>query len=353
MVGLFHSGLDAGYGGADPNAPFNENASMLVADQVPGFDIVFSGHDHQKKVLVIQNVDSKQVLVLNAGAHAKYVARADINMHWDTGKKSWHKKLSGSLVRMKNIQPDSVFLKKFDYWFKETKDYVSEEITVLDSDIKAEDALYGPSAFVDMIHKAQLQISGADISFAAPFSISAVLKKGTFTRADLFNLYRYENFLCTIKLKGYEIKKYLEYSTDLWFDTCVNTRGTRLLLSDKDNKEDSYIKLKNAYYNFDSGAGIRYVITPDAERGSRVKIISMADGSPFDMNKTYTVALNSYRANGGGGHLTDGVGLSKEELKSRLINCTKDDFRDLLGKWLASQERPFKARALGLWSAKG
>ena len=350
MVGLFHAGLNPEYGGADPTAPFNENASMLVADQVPGFDIVYSGHDHRKKVLVIQNMDSKQVLVLNAGAHAEYVARSDIRFHWDEDKKEWHKKLSGSLIKMKDIPPDSAFLKKFDYLFEGAKKYVSEEITVLSSDIKAEDALYGPSAFVDMIHEAQLELSGADISFAAPFSISAVLKKGAFTRAGLFNLYRYENFLCTIKLKGSEIKKYLEYSTDLWFDTCVNDRGTWLLLSDKDNKDDSYIKLTNAYYNFDSGAGIKYIITPDAERGSRVIIISMADGSPFDLDKTYTVALNSYRANGGGGHLTDGVGLSKEELKSRLINCTDDDFRNLLGEWLANQKQPFEPQSLDLWS---
>ncbi len=349
MVGLFHAGLNPQYGGADPNAPFNENASMLVADQVPGFDIVFSGHDHRKKVLVIQNIDSKQVLVLNAGAHAEYVARADIRFHWDKDKKQWHKKLSGSLVKMKDIPADSAFLKKFDYWFEGTKKYVSEEITVLDSDIKAEEALYGPSAFVDMIHKAQLEISGADISFAAPFSISAVLKKGEFTRAGLFNLYKYENFLCTIKLKGSEIKKYMEYSTDLWFDTCLNARGNWLLLGEKDNSKDSYIKLKNSYYNFDSGAGLHYIITPDARRGSRVKITSMADGSPFDMDKTYTVVLNSYRASGGGGHLTEGAGLAKEELKSRLIKCTKDDFRNLLGDWLASREKPFKPEALGLW----
>ncbi len=352
MVGLFHAGLNPEYGDADPNAPFNENASLLVADQVPGFDIVFSGHDHQKKVRVIQNINSKQVLILNAGAHAKYVARADVLFHWDENKKSWHKKLSGSLVLMKDIPPDSGFMKRFNYWFEDTKSYVSEEITVLDSDIKAEDALYGPSAFVDMIHKAQLEISNADISFAAPFSISAVLKKGSFTRADLFNLYRYENFLCTIKLKGSEIKKYLEYSTDLWFDTIINNRGTWLFLSDKDNKEESYVKLKNAYYNFDSGAGIHYIITPDAERGSRIEIISMADDSQFNMDKTYTIALYTYRANGGGGEVTVGVGLSKEELKLRLINCTNEDFRNLLGEWLSNQEQPFNAEKLGAWRVK-
>jgi hypothetical protein len=44
------------------------------------------------------------------------------------------------------------------------------------------------------------------------------------------------------------------------------------------------------------------------------------------------------------------VGLSKEELKSRLINCTDDDFRNLLGEWLANQKQPFEPQSLDLWS---
>jgi len=47
-IGLFHSGHDASFEGADPNAPLNENASQLVAEQVPGFDIIFIGHDHNR-----------------------------------------------------------------------------------------------------------------------------------------------------------------------------------------------------------------------------------------------------------------------------------------------------------------
>ena len=34
----------------------------------------------------------------------------------------------------------------------------------------------------------------------------------------------------------------------------------------------------------------------------------------FDINKIYKVAINSYRGNGGGGHLVKGAGIPKEEL---------------------------------------
>ena len=45
----------------------------------------------------------------------------------------------------------------------------------------------------------------------------------------------------------------------------------------------------------------------------------MADGTPFDMDKMYKVAVNSYRGNGDGELLTKGAGISQDELKERII----------------------------------
>ena len=48
-------------------------------------------------------------------------------------------------------------------------------------------------------------------------------------------------------------------------------------------------------------------------------IHSMADGTPFDMDKMYAVALNSYRGNGGGELLTKGAGIPQDKLKERIM----------------------------------
>ena len=53
----------------------------------------------------------------------------------------------------------------------------------------------------------------------------------------------------------------------------------------------------------------------------------MADGTPFDLDKTYTVAVNAYRANGGGELLTRGAGIPSDQLKSRIIHTTPLDLR--------------------------
>ena len=74
----------------------------------------------------------------------------------------------------------------------------------------------------------------------------------------------------------------------------------------------------------------------------------MANGDTFDENKIYTVVMNSYRANGGGGHLTKGAQLSKTEIKKRTINCSDEDFRRILTTWLMQKEK-YKAESLNNW----
>ena len=50
------------------------------------------------------------------------------------------------------------------------------------------------------------------------------------------------------------------------------------------------------------------------------------------MNKTYRVAVNSYRGNGGGDLLTKGAGIPKAELAKRIVFSTDKDLRYYLMK---------------------
>lgn len=58
----------------------------------------------------------------------------------------------------------------------------------------------------------------------------------------------------------------------------------------------------------------------------------MSNGEKFEEKKWYTVAVNSYRANGGGELLTKGAGIPHEQLKKRIIWESKQDQRYYLMK---------------------
>jgi 2',3'-cyclic-nucleotide 2'-phosphodiesterase/3'-nucleotidase len=84
---------------------------------------------------------------------------------------------------------------------------------------------------------------------------------------------------------------------------------------------------RNQSYNFDSASGIDYTVDVSKPEGSRIIITGFTNGKPFEKNQTYKVAVNSYRGNGGGGHFTEGAGIDKNDLRSRILISTDRDLR--------------------------
>ncbi len=354
LIGLFHSGVDANYHGADPKAKNNENASVLVAEQVPGFDVIFTGHDHKDTHMTVKNPEGKDVVVIGAMNAARSVAVASINFTYNEETKSFSTSVSGETVMMDGVPADQAFLDKFNGAYEKVKAYVSKPIGEFTKTISTRNAMFGDSAFVDLIHRIQLELTKADVSFAAPLSFNATINKGEVYVRDMFNLYKYENLLYTMELSGKEIKDFLEYSYGGWMNTMANADDHLMnFKKDKDgnlifNERYNSYDLVMRYYNYDSAAGIDYTVDVSKPEGQRINIKGFSDGRPFDMNAMYLVAINSYRGNGGGGHLTKGAGLTKEEIKSRLKSSTIKDLRYYLMKWI-EKEGTVTPAALGNW----
>ncbi len=332
LIGLFHAGHDS----SRMTGEWRENASLLVAEQVPGFDIIFMGHDHQ--VYNSASIPGKNVkpLILNPANNANNLAEVDVKLTIENGKVT-NKVLTSQITPLNSLKPDQEFLDTFEPERKIIYDFVTEKIGTATGDFSVRDAYFGPSAFMSLLHDLQMQITGAEISFAAPLSFDALIKEGDLLMSDMFTLYKYENMLYTMALTGKEIKDYLEMSYSLWTDQMKSPDDHMLLFAKGDPAKGDYAKLENPAYNFDSAAGIRYTVDVTKPRGEKINIISMADGTPFQYDKTYKVAVNSYRGNGGGNLITEGAGIPHSELTSRILSSTDKDLRFYLIK--AVQER--------------
>jgi 2',3'-cyclic-nucleotide 2'-phosphodiesterase/3'-nucleotidase len=334
LIGLFHSGFDYKYGDLNYDTPKNENASLIVAEQVPGFNIIFIGHDHNTWNENVKNIKGENVLVMGPTSRARQIVAATVDFEINENG-VYNKNITGEVIEMKNVKADSIFNAEFKTEFQEAKKYVSKKVGEFNQSINTRDALYGPSIFIDLIQEIQLDISEADISFAAPLSINSVIDKGPVYVKDMFKLYRFENYLYTINLTGKEIDLYLEYSFANWFNTMQTENDHLLLFNSIDiNNNDRKYSLKNSYYNFDVASGINYTVDVSKPINEKVEIISMSDNSEFFMDSIYKVAINSYRGNGGGGHLINGVGLTKKELLKKRINSTDKDLRYYMMKWI-------------------
>ncbi len=353
VIGLFHSGTDPAYGHADSLSYKNENASVIVAMKVPGFDAIMIGHDHIATYKKVAGPTGDSVVVLNPGSGARYVSELTIDAYRDSNGKLV-KHCSGKIVPMNGVAADPEFMKVFADDYKAVNDFVSKPIGSFAKSVSTKDAYFGPSAFIDFIHSIQMKTSGADISFAAPLSFVTEVHAGPLYVRDLFKLYKYENRLFTIWLTGKEIKNYLEFSYGDWFNQ-MKSVNDHLLLFETDDKGNlitdnrGKAKLKNRYYNFDSAYGIYYTVDVTKPIGERITILKMANGEPFDMNKRYTVALNSYRASGGGGHLTIGAGIPENELASRVVKMSNTDFRMVILDAISSQHGAIDPVAANFW----
>jgi 2',3'-cyclic-nucleotide 2'-phosphodiesterase/3'-nucleotidase len=378
LIGLFHAGVDYTYGGTTKTTPNNENAAQLVAEQVPGFDMIFAGHDHQgwdglgydpvtKKRVVVQDPNGKRVYIYGSLAGASKVPVVYLTMTKNAAG-GWVKTVVGDLVDVAPAKADPAFLAKFQPQYDEVKAWVDRPIGKMAGKISSTESMFGDSAFVDLIHRIQLELSAdpanglkpATVSFVAPLSMNAEIPSsadGTLYVRDMFNLYVYENWLYTMDLTGQQIKDFLEFSYKFWFETMPN-EGNHLIAFQKDNAgklvqdaRTGFYQTATRYYNYDSAAGFDYTVDVSKPAGQRIGITTMANGTPFDLGATYTVAINSYRGQGGGSHLTTGVGLDKALVQSlKLVNgATTKDLRFYLLKWFERQTEAVTVGAIGNW----
>ena len=355
LIGLFHSGVDFTYGNQTADTYKNENASRLVAEQVPGFDLIFVGHDHHGWNITATSSAGKTVPILSGINAARTAAVADVSLTYNPSSKLWEKKITGEIVEIKNYKPDPEFSSKFQYASDEVKKYVDQPLGTFTVPVSSRESFFGNSSFTDLIQNIQLELTGADVSFTAPLSFDIKIDKGVITVGNMFDLYRYENLLYTMELSGREIKDYLEYSYSLWFNQ-MKSADDHLInfsLDDKGKVEldpkNGTPLLKGVYYNFDSAAGIKYSVDVSLPPGNRVIISSMSDGSPFDLNKEYKVAVNSYRGNGGGNLLTRGAHIPKDQLEKRIIASTDKDLRFYMMRWIQKKSIVTPA-AIGNWN---
>ena len=324
MVGLFHSGWEPQVQNLPEDHPLGrENATKWVAENIPGFDLIYYGHDHRARAEKVTNPNGDPVYVLNSGNRAQGLAKAEVTL-----KKGQKPQISVELISSDGEEKDEAFLTMLQPYLDRAKAYQQREVAELPVNISSDDAFKGPCLWVDEIHRCQFETVEsegihADISMAAPLSGGKTIEAGKLTVEDFFTWYPYENSLAVMALTGKEVKDFLEYAYEM----------------------------KSPIYNFDSGAGLIYQVTDKKPMGKRIKIISMADGTPFDMEKTYNVVMNSYRSMGGGNHLINGIGWAQEEIKDHVVWQSDRDLRSLFIDW-ATKKGVLDTEPLNCWKIK-
>lgn len=342
LVGLFHCGNNYEANGNTIDTYKNENGGVAAAIKVPGFDLVLCGHDHQTSMKEVVNVNGDTVKVLDAQTQAAKVGRADLHLTLNKQTGRYNKQITTSLVEMSEYAPDEQYNAAMQHCIDEVNNYVDNPLGELTQTLYGQASLFGPSEFIDFIHDVQLWATDAQISLVSVLSPHDSVPAGAITMRQLFTLYKYENLLFKVKMTGEEVRRYLDFGFDRQFGYMKSANDHLMAFLTDEKGEVIYnnygAQFSTPTFNFTCAAGIRYTLDVSKPKGQRLTILSMSDGSTFDPEKMYEVAINSYQASGGGDFVTKGLGWDKDELNKRLLSTTPKDVRRYVADYITEHK---------------
>jgi 2',3'-cyclic-nucleotide 2'-phosphodiesterase (5'-nucleotidase family) len=138
---------------------------------------------------------------------------------------------------------------------------------------------------IDFINEVQRAQAGADLASTAAFEIDGGIPVGAVRMADLASIYPYDNTLRAVRISGADLRAYLEQSA----------RYYRGLGPDGPIVNDSV-----PGYNFDILSGAEYELDLARPVGQRLRTLRVNGRDVADAD-SFTLALNNYRQQGGGG----------------------------------------------------
>ncbi|NYH55186.1 2',3'-cyclic-nucleotide 2'-phosphodiesterase/3'-nucleotidase [Nocardiopsis arvandica] len=301
-----HSG-DSGtssYGGGVPV----ENASAMVAEEVPGIDAILFGHAHRdiSERFVTNKVTGEQVLMTMPSYWGRRLSVMDLALRRERGR--WRVTSKSAVTLNSNtVEEDPEIVELVADQHATAVEYVNQVVATSVEELSAAQACWRDTAIVDYIQHVQIETVRAAIqdtaeaalpvlSIAAPFSRSAVFPAGDVSIRDIAGLYVYDNTLLAGVLTGAQLRDYLEYSARYFHRVSASGAVDPGGLTNAGGTPD---------YNFDQVAGLEYDIDVSRPVGGRITSLTLQGAKVAD-DQRFVLAVNNYRQSGGGGfpHIT-------------------------------------------------
>ncbi|WP_262059972.1 bifunctional metallophosphatase/5'-nucleotidase [Streptomyces sp. STR69] len=296
-----HSG-SSGTSSYGDQLPYVENSAALVAQQVPGIDAILVGHAHVEipELKVTNTATGKTVVLSEPLCYAERLSVFDFELVFEKGR--WAvESVAASLRDAKTVADDPKITRLLKDEHALVVEYVNQVVGTATATLTTVDARYKDAPIIDLITKVQEDVVKAAlagtsyaslpvIAQASPFSRTSEIPAGNVTIRDLSGLYVYDNTLVAKLLTGAQVRAYLEYSAEYFVQTAADAAVDTEKLTNANGRPD---------YNYDYVSGFSYDIDIAQAAGSRIKNLTY-NGAALDDAQQFVLAVNNYRANGGG-----------------------------------------------------
>ena len=281
VIALYHGGLERDPQTSQPTERLTGENQGYEMTSIEGLDILISGHQHRSLVETINGV-----VVTQSTLKGEEFITIDIDL--ETGA------IAAQLNQASAYEADQEFLKQFDTLQSETQEWLDKTIGYLkDGPILIEDefqARLQKHPLVSLVNQVQIHRAKSQLASSALFN-GVVGFNQEITMRDLVTTYLYPNTAVVKKITGKALREMLEFSANYF---TINESGNIAYSPEFDLP-------KPQHYNYDMVDGVDYTIKVSNTRGSRIIDLTY-QGQEVKDEDTFTLAVNNYRAMGGGNY---------------------------------------------------
>lgn len=282
MMIAYHGGFEADLTTGELLENSRENVGYQICKEIEGVDVVITGHQHRE---LAQHLFGKAIV--QPGTKGVCLGKIELTIN-DSGKLEH---CEPSLIYMDNVALNETVKNLIAPIHDETENWLDQSIGRIEGDMLIDstfDARLKGHPYVEFINHVQKKCAGTSISCMAIFNDICRGFNPIVTMRDIVTNYIYPNTLKVLEVKGRYIVEALEQSA-----TYFKLEDGKPVIS------EAFQTPKEQPYNHDLWSGIDYTIDLRNPEGERV-IDVRYNGEPLQLDESYEVVMNNYRATGAG-----------------------------------------------------
>ncbi len=275
---LMHSGLD-GYASYDTTGLGGEHVAARLAAGTLRPDLVILGHSHQEIVdSVLGGIHFVQPQPEGRSLAVVYIALVPL------GKRLVPVSMRAERILLEDRRASPRMMRRLLDAHRTVLGWVSTVAGETTRSVSLAAARVEDTPLIRFIQSVQRRAAGADLSATPAYDLRAGLDAGDITEGEVFRLYPTESTLRAVRISGAALRAYLEQSARYFFVDSTGRVAT-----------NRYV----AGTAYDLVAGAQYSIDLSQPAGTRVTRLEVR-GKPVEPSDSFTLALSSYRQQGGG-----------------------------------------------------